>query len=154
LDRHKGVHFGPSLTLRAIALAVKLQREEDERKRIAALEEAERRRIAAQEEERRRWARQQHEREEQAREQKLLGELERWRLARDIREYVNDTLDVVNEHGGVAGMSLSLRWKLAWTLRYARSVDPRTPLKEELRRIAAQAATEGSGKPNHPAVAD
>ena len=46
--------------LSTVARAMKLQREEDQRRRIAALGEAERRRIGEIEEERRRWARQQH----------------------------------------------------------------------------------------------
>ena len=54
--------------LSAVALAVKLRRVEEERQRVAALEEAERRRIAEIEDERRRWARQQHRWAEQERE--------------------------------------------------------------------------------------
>jgi len=67
--------------LSTVAPAMKLQREEDQRRRIAALGEAERRRIGEIEEERRRWARQQHRWAEEEREKKLLAELERWRLA-------------------------------------------------------------------------
>ena len=67
--------------LSTVARAMKLQREEDQRRRIAALGEAERRRIGEIEEERRRWARQQHRWAEEEREKKLLAELERWRLA-------------------------------------------------------------------------
>ena len=94
--------------LSAVALAVKLRRVEEERQRVAALEEAERRRIAEIEAERRRWARQQHRWAEEEREKKLLGELDRWRLARDVREYVDDKVWVVSDHQGVGEMSLAI----------------------------------------------
>jgi len=130
--------------LSAVALAVKLQRAEEERQRVAALEEAERRRIAEIEAERRRWALQQHRWAEEEREKKLLGELDRWRLARDIREYVDDKVQLVNDHQVAGEMSLAIRWELGWALRYARSVDPSTPLREELHRLAADLAAQDS----------
>lgn len=133
--------------LSAVALAVKLQREEDERRRIVALEEAERRRVAEIEAERRRWALQQHRWAEQERKKRLLTELDRWRLARDIREYVRGTVDLVNEHDTAGAMSLALRWELAWALEYARSLDPRTSLVNELRKLAAGAVSQDFPEP-------
>ena len=130
--------------LSTVALAVKLQRAEEERQRVAALEEAERRRIAEIEAERRRWALQQHRWAEQEREKKLLGELDRWRLARDIREYVEGKVQLVNDHQDAGEMSLAIRWELGWALRYARSVDPCTPLHEELHRLAADLSAQDS----------
>lgn len=130
--------------LSAVALAVKLQRAEEERQRVAALEESERRRIAEIEAERRRWALQQHRWAEEEREKKLLGELDRWRLARDIREYVDDKVQLVKDHQDVGEMSLATRWELGWALRYARSVDPLTSLREQLHRLAADLAAQDS----------
>ena len=128
-----------------VALAMRLQREEDERQRMAAIEEEERRRVAELEESRRRWARQQHERAEEEREKRLLTKLDRWRLARDIREYVKDTAELFNQYKGVAEMDPSLRWELAWALRHARSLDPRTPLEKELQKIKTDAAARDDG---------
>ena len=122
--------------LGAVALAVRLDREEVERLRIAAEQEAERRRIAAIEAERRRWARQQHLWAEEEREKKLLRELEAWRLARDVRAYVSERAQLVADHSDVAEMSLLTRWELGWALRYARSIDPCTAIRDELRSLA------------------
>jgi hypothetical protein len=119
--------------LSTVALAVRLDREETERKRIAAEEEARRRRIAESEAERRRWARQKHVWEEEKREKKLLTELERWRLARDVRSFVGEKARVAEET--VTGeLTLALRWELAWALRYARKLDPCTTLRADLER--------------------
>ena len=60
---------------------------------------------------------------------------------------LRDKAELVNEHKDVAEMTLSLRWELAWALRYARSVDPRTPLTEGLRRIAADTAARDGAEP-------
>ncbi|MEZ5124919.1 MAG: hypothetical protein R2826_01535 [Thermoleophilia bacterium] len=122
--------------LGAVALAVRLDREEIERLRIAAEEDAKRRRIADIEAERRRWARQQHVWAEDEREKKLLRELEAWRLARDIRAYVSERAQLVIGRGDVAEMNLATRWELGWALRYARSIDPCTVLRDELRNLA------------------
>jgi hypothetical protein len=122
--------------LSTVALAIRLDREETERKRIAAEEEARRRRIAEIEAERRRRARQQHLWAEDEREKKLLRELEAWRLARDIRAYVSERAQFVINHADVAEMDLATRWELAWALRYAQSIDPRTAVRNELRNMA------------------
>jgi len=39
-------------------------------------------------------------------------------------------------------MSLSLRWRLAWALRYADLQDPHTSLRQELQRFAAKATSQ------------
>jgi len=110
--------------LSTVAVAVRLKREEDERHRIAAEEEAERRRVAELEEEQRRWALQQHRWAEEEREKQLLGELERWRLARDVRAYVREAIAAVAASSGADEMTLLMRWQLAWALRYADRHDP------------------------------
>lgn len=117
--------------LSTVALALKLQREAAERRRIAAIEE-----------ERRRRARQQHEWAEDQRRDELLKDLEKWRLARDIRAYVQDAVDAFSAVKDEVEMSLSLRWRLAWALRYATSQDPHIPLRQELQRFAAKATSQ------------
>ena len=122
--------------LSTVAMALKLQREEDERRRIAAAEDAERRRIAQIEEEQRRWARQQHQWAEDERAKKLLNELENWRLVRDIRAYVKETAGTVTASPVAVEMTLMMKWELAWALRYADARDPLAELREDLRRLA------------------
>jgi len=131
--------------LSTVALALKLQREAEERRRIAAIAE-----------ERRRRARQQHEWAEDQRRDELLKDLEKWRLARDIRAYVQDAVGAFSAVKDEAEMSLALRWRLAWALRYANSRDPHTPLREELQRFVAERADVGEDdapSPPEPAEA-
>lgn len=120
-------HFVSQLS--TVAVAVRLKRESDERRRLAAEEEAERRRVADLEEERHRWALQQHRWAEEEREKKLLDEIERWRLARDIRAYVREAITAVTASSGAGEMTLQLRWRLAWALRYADAHDPLSALR-------------------------
>ena len=50
----------------------------------------------------------------------------------------------MNDDQDVGEMSLAIRWELGWALRYARSVDPCTPLREVLHRLAADVAAQDS----------
>jgi hypothetical protein len=62
--------------------------------------------------------------EEDRRRTELLATLERWRLARDVRAYVDDVRSRILELKGTEPLEASLEEKLAWASAYADRVDP------------------------------
>lgn len=127
--------------LSTVAMAMKLDREETERRRLAAIEA-----------EKRQWARQRREWAEKEREKTLLAEVERWRLAEDIRDYVRHTARLFGDAVPPAKMSLLWRWRLGWALRYAAEVDPLTPLRKELQHPPTGEDAHGTGDPEDPSA--
>ncbi|MFI5298151.1 MAG: hypothetical protein ACHREM_08640 [Polyangiales bacterium] len=111
-------------TLYVAADAIKARRAEEERQRVAR-EEEQRRRL---EQERRREA-------EAKREKDFTDSIARWRLARDMRAYVDEVralidganLDVVP--GGRAGK------EIAWALAYADRLDPISEWRAEIAKV-------------------
>jgi len=87
--------------------------EEDTRRGQAYLEEEHRRLEVAE---------QQHLDDERL--QRLMGEVSRWRKARDIRAYAGEALAALGTDDVTTSQGASLRDELQWALTYADSIDP------------------------------
>jgi hypothetical protein len=117
-----------------VTLLEKEAREAEERRRKW---EIERREMERKEVERNRIER------EAQREKEIAGTISSWRLARDVREYVQEIYSLVK------GANLELteggdaERELKWALAYADRVDPLTPWRKSIEEVKAEAA----GKP-------
>ena len=119
--------------LPAIAAQAKREREEAEQRER---EWQERRRLEH-EAEQRRW-------EAQRLTEQNLKLLERWRLARDVREFAADAKRIVSDGHCTVNADGPLQRVLTWAASYAAETDPLTPLRKEIERhVADRAATEG-----------
>lgn len=115
--------------LHTIAAAIKRARIEDERHR------------KEQEEWQRKWKLEREQKEMDDRRRKRVDdEVPRWRLARDLREYVLAIREVIEEGGCSVIPGGELDEWLRWCDGYALRIDPLSPLRQEI----ARARTEGS----------
>jgi hypothetical protein len=106
--------------LSTVALAFKLKREDDEQRTIAA-REAELRQL---EEARLRQEAEERRRQEERREQKLEAEVALWRRARDIRAYVQATLEMIGDGDAGGEDDQTVCERLLWALDFADRIDP------------------------------
>lgn len=97
--------------LEATAKAIKDQREREERRRREWAEQQRR----WEEERQRRW-------EEERRIKELREQLERWRLARDVRTYVEEIRATVREQG--LCLSSGVERRIEWAAAWADQIDP------------------------------
>ena len=95
----------------------------------AEMERAQRERLEA---ERRRWEGEQRRREEVERARRFEEELARWRLARDVREYVAEVRALVAGACGCIDDGGPLDESLKWAEAYAKRVDPLARVREEV----------------------
>ncbi|MDQ3368481.1 MAG: hypothetical protein M3680_23895 [Myxococcota bacterium] len=86
----------------------------------------------AEEEERRRQEEYRREAEEKKRVEQLHEELERWRLARDLRDYASSIRGVVHAGSMRVTEGAPLHEFLSFVLSYADKVDPLRSLREEV----------------------
>jgi hypothetical protein len=93
--------------------------------------EAERKRAEAREIERRR-------EEEAKRETALRDSMSRWRLARDIREHVDDIKRLVHDAGLEITKDSKTDEELTWALAYADRVDPLTSWRRDIAEVKRQ----------------
>lgn len=105
--------------LSTVALAFKLKREDDERRRCEALEAQMRRH----EEELRRYEEERRRRAEEERGKQLEAEVTRWRTACDIRAYVKEAERLL-EGAEASEEQEQRRGELAWALEWAKRIDP------------------------------
>lgn len=121
------------------------QRQADERQKEWELQ---REKLRAQEAERRR-------KEAEARQEKdLRDHLERWRLARDVREFVGEIRRVVE----VADLEITEGGKLDRYIRVAEALvermDPLRELKADIARVVAKASQAASSTPHDAAITE
>ncbi len=88
-------------------------------------------------------ARRRHEEQRRAeadrqRAEKFKTELDAWRLAKDIREYVAEVHAVVTEGKCVIAKGGELDEKLVWALRYADRIDPLSLLRGQIAELQAE----------------
>ena len=108
--------------LPTVALSFKLEREEEERRRIEA-REAEIRRY---EEQKRRWEEEERQRKEKEREEAFEAEVAAWHRARDIRDYAEAALASLPTRQLSPEDEQAERERLSWALRFADRLDPLT----------------------------
>jgi len=119
----------------ASLVAAEVQREEDwQRKRQAEHEEWERKRR----EEARKAAEQRRREEELQREKNFEGSIARWRLARDIRDYIAETRAIVDDAHLQITAGGDLEKHLEWAAKHAEKIDPLRDLRDEVARMAAE----------------
>lgn len=106
--------------LSRVSLAFKLRRKAEE-ERARAAREAERRRL---EESIRRQEAEERRRQEQRRGEQLEAEVQQWRRAQDIRDYVQAALKMLERTDPNNESSQVLRERLRWALEYADTLDP------------------------------
>ncbi len=105
------------------------------------------------EERRRKWDLQQREwekkeeernaREREAQNEKdILKTIEGWRLARDVRAYVEQVKALVRDEDLRIAQGGPLEEELNWALTYANRVDPLTRLKDDIAKVKAESALE------------
>lgn len=105
------------------------------------------------EDERRRLEEQQRRYEQQRKVEALTKELQSWRLARDIREYVADVHRIVTDgHCELKEGGRMHEW-VRWCEEYAEEVDPLSPLRHEIAEHAENRRKEG-GDASGPSPSD
>lgn len=111
-----------------------------------AKEEEQARRLAEERAARERVLAEQRRREEEAarlrqEEQDRIGALNdtitRWRLSRDVRDYVKQMRELIESHQAKATEGGPVARWLEWAEAYAAQIDPFTPLKTQLQKIQA-----------------
>jgi hypothetical protein len=110
--------------LSRVALAMRLRREGDNRSAAAAREAALQREQA-----------QLRTQQDLERVEGLRGDLERWRLARDIRDYVAQAHSILRGVDQRSPAGLELRWRYKWATAYADRLDPLTELRDQVRHL-------------------
>lgn len=94
------------------------------------------------EEQRREWERREVERrraeEEAARPKRLDAEIEGWRKAREIREYVAATRQLITSQGWKITPGAEVDVWLTWVLGYADRLDPLTKIRRQIDEHAAE----------------
>jgi hypothetical protein len=105
--------------LPVMADAIKQHRAEMERARRESLEA-----------ERRRWEDEQQRREEAERARKFEEEVARWRLARDVREYVAEIRALIADCGAITDES-TLDESLRWAEAFAKRIDPLSRIRDK-----------------------
>ncbi len=100
--------------------------------------EAERQRKKREEEERRRLEEEHRAYEEQQRAKHFQEQLDEWRLARDIREYVAEAQAIVADGHCSITPGTSLDDTLRWALSYADRIDPLAALRADIAKVAAE----------------
>ena len=98
--------------------------------------EAEQRKVAAAEEAQRRYEEQQRQWRDKQRLQDFQAKIQNWRLAKDLREFVEESYRTVT--AGECTFSPAYDETLKWALEYADRIDPIAVLKSEMREIAAK----------------
>ena len=123
--------------------------------------EKSRREYAVQQE---RWRRESEERqrkeEEAARVKRIEEDVASWRLARDIRAFIAETKQTIDDGKCTITKGGTLESWLEWALAYAEQVDPLGRLREDIRRVVAErdaraaGADRGGGDAGHGPAAE
>jgi hypothetical protein len=95
-----------------------------------------------QEEENRRYEDEKRRREEAERARRLEEELRRWRLARDVREYVTELREVITANGVVGDVS-QIEESLKWAESFAKNIDPVARIREDISSLVTQRTEAG-----------
>jgi hypothetical protein len=110
--------------LSVMAGAIKTQREEMQR----AVQERH-------EADARRWEEERVRREEEERVRRFEEMLGRWRLARDVREYVAEVREVIAAANGAIPEGIQLEESLKWAEAFARRIDPVARIREDIAHV-------------------
>jgi hypothetical protein len=95
----------------------------------------------------------QRKQEETRRIERLERELGRWRLARDIRDYVAEVRGIITAAGGGIADDKELAESLTWAETTANGIDPLTRLRESTAASLSREARSGPGSVSETANA-